>query len=284
MKKALITIPHYFSYVPKNGVYGSYQGDPGPRVAALRDMIIALHRHFMAKDRAARVGDIKNVPANEAQSWSVDIVICGLENFNVIDLLGLPRGAYRFEAVQCHPMLIGFECHRVLSENIGRYDIYGFMEDDLTIDDPTFFEKIAWFAQTTGLKNVLLPHRYEFDLYDAYGKYYVDADFDIGGLVYPAAMPEITLPYLAGNLAFRMARNPHSGCFFLLEDQMRAWMGSGNFLDRDISFAGPLESAATLGMIKNFRVFKPTLPVAGFLELRHHGTRLIKALSFDLPA
>lgn len=281
MKKILITVAHYFSFAPKKGVYGSYQGDPEPRVTALRDLIVALHRHFSGGDRVARIGAERNLPANGQHRWSVDIVVCGLEGFNVVDLLGLPRGLFRFEAVRCHPMMIGFECHRVLAENAGRYDVYGYMEDDLAIEDPLFFDKVTWFAEATGSRNVLLPHRYEFDLYDAHGKYYIDADFDIDGLVYPPTMPELSAPFLGGTVHFRMARNPHSGCFFLTGEQMQAWMASGNFLDRDISWVGPLEAAATLGMIKNFKVFKPAVGNAAFLELRHPGTRLTKALSLD---
>ena len=47
------------------------------------------------------------------------------------------------------------------------------------------------------------------------------------------------------------------------------------FLDGDCSFAGPLESAASLGVMKNFRIYKPAYANAGFLEIRHLHNRYL---------
>ena len=59
---------------------------------------------------------------------------------------------------------------------------------------------------------------------------------------------------------------------------MQTWSRKPYFLDRDTSFIGPLESAATLGVMCAFRVYKPAREHAGFLEIEHFGTRFLENL------
>jgi hypothetical protein len=70
-------------------------------------------------------------------------------------------------------------------------------------------------------------------------------------------------------MRFERWPNPHSGSFFLTAAQMEKWASQPYFGDEDSSFAGPLESAASLGIIKTFRQYKPSPVNAGFLELEH---------------
>jgi hypothetical protein len=53
---------------------------------------------------------------------------------------------------------------------------------------------------------------------------------------------------------------------------MAHWANQTYFLDRDISFVGSLESAATLGIMKTFRIYKTSPEQASFLEIQHFGT------------
>ena len=62
---------------------------------------------------------------------------------------------------------------------------------------------------------------------------------------------------LGQKVNFERTQNPHAGCFFLNARQMETWASRSYFLDRDVSFVGPLESAATLGVMRTFRVYKP---------------------------
>ncbi|MHC5825038.1 MAG: calcium-binding protein, partial [Nostoc sp.] len=73
-------------------------------------------------------------------------------------------------------------------------------------------------------------------------------------------------------ITFRRALNPHAGCYFLNANQMAHWANQTYFIDRDISFVGPLESAATLGIMKTFRIYKTSPEQASFLEIQHFGT------------
>jgi hypothetical protein len=53
---------------------------------------------------------------------------------------------------------------------------------------------------------------------------------------------------------------------------MEHWARQPYFLDRAAFFIGALESAATLGIMRTFQVYKPVLENGDFLEIRHHGT------------
>jgi hypothetical protein len=93
-----------------------------------------------------------------------------------------------------------------------------------------------------------------------------------------ADAPELKGSCLGLELTFRRPSNPHSGCFFLTTKQLRAWASRRDFLDRDTRFIGPLESAATLGLMRAFRVYKSAPEVASFLEIEHAGTAFISNL------
>ena len=131
-----------------------------------------------------------------------------------------------------------------------------------------------------------LPNRYEVARGGVASKAYIDGDLP----------PTVTAPFqdiaeaselkgtcLGHELTFRRPSNPHSGCFFLTHGQLRAWAARGDFLDRDTRFVGPLESAATLGLMRAFRVYKPALEVASFLEIEHAGTAFIGNLRHRAP-
>ena len=59
---------------------------------------------------------------------------------------------------------------------------------------------------------------------------------------------------------------------------METWARQPYFLDRDTRFVGPLESAATLGIMRTFRVYKAAVESAGFLEIEHFGTSFLGQL------
>jgi hypothetical protein len=59
---------------------------------------------------------------------------------------------------------------------------------------------------------------------------------------------------------------------------MEYWARQPYFLDRDVSFVGPLESAATLGIMRTFRVYKPAAESASFLEIEHFGTAFLSMI------
>jgi len=166
----------------------------------------------------------------------------------------------------------------VLRDALGRYDYYAYLEDDLILLDPWFFHKLAWFDRLAGARCLLQPNRYEVAGYVVARKVYVDGDQrpSLTARVRDVqASPEITAEAFGAPLRFRPALNPHAGCYFLTAEQMTYWAGQPYFLDRDLGFIGPLESAATLGNLRAFSIFKPAREQASFLEIQHVGTQFL---------
>lgn len=288
--RILITIPHYCG-APKPGVsveYGSTHGDRTARATALREAIAACQRHFgsqgmMHSRNAERVVRRPNVGA----VTSVDIVVVTTGGRHLLDELDLPVGFFTHQPVDLDPMTLGFACHAVLAERLGQYDYYSYIEDDLVIHDANFFDKLEMFNAAHGESCVLLPNRYETALRSAFQKLYIDramSDDLPEGSVAPDDRRVIQGSFLNRQLALERASNPHSGCFFLDERQMRIWRDQPFFLDRDTGFIGPLESAATLGILKTFKLFKPHLSCANFLEIHHACNRYLERDMKTLPA
>lgn len=273
--RILFTIPHFFD-PHGGGMYGSLRADPRPRRNALATTIIGLHTTF-----GRRQGLLLNpiVQSNTAYGADVDVVVCTTGSNHLLADLNLPAGSYRHHATQASPRLLGFECHAVLRDGLGRYDCYCFLEDDLLITDPLFFEKLRWFNQLAGEDAVLQPNRFEIAVGQPCDKLYID-----GNLKDPeyseqlqdvSDRPIITGEIFGAPMKFQRVNNPHSGCFFLNARQMEQWAERPEFLNRDISFVGPLESAATFAVMHFFRAYKPARENAGFLEIRHLDNRYL---------
>jgi hypothetical protein len=274
MPRTLVTIPHF--YAPQRvAKYGSNQLNPRPRIDSLQATIVALRMHFAERQEMARNENTYNQRANDSYRMDVDVVVCTRGTDHLLAYLGLPDGFFRHEATECEPTLLGFECHKVLQRNLDDYDYFCFMEDDLVIHDPLFFQKLIWFSQSVGPHAVLQPNRYEVSLYHPLRKLYIDSEYAPSPQHRKPERGRINASVLGRDIAFIEALNPHVGFFFLSRAQMEAWIRSPSFLDGDISYVGPLESAATLGLIKNFRVFRTALDTAAFLEIEHFGSRFI---------
>lgn len=284
--RILITIPHYCGPPkPSDGTgavvrYGSTHGGRFERVQALRDAIIACRRHFgpqgmMHSRKTERV--VRR--ANAGSVTGIDVVVVTTGGHHLLDQLDLPDGFHEHRPVDTDPMMLGFACHEVLAERLGRYDVYGYIEDDLVIHDANFFDKLAMFNAAHGKTSVLLPNRYETALKSDFQKLYIDRamlEELPAGSVDPDDRRIIRGPFLNRTLVLERPSNPHSGCFFLDERQMRIWRDKPFFLDRDTSFVGPLESAASLGILRCFRVFKPHESCANFLEIHHACNRYLE--------
>jgi hypothetical protein len=177
--------------------------------------------------------------------------------------------------------LLGFECQKVLLENIEKYDYFCFLEDDIIIQDPLFFTKLNWFNFGAGNSCLLQPNRYEVTEDQKPFKAYIDGDIsplatqDFQNIKeeYEIEGDLLTIPVI-----FRRPLNPHSGCYFLNQEQMKNWSKQSHFLDKDTSFVGPLESAATLGIMKTFKIYKTIPEQANLFEVRHCGDRYLKLI------
>jgi hypothetical protein len=283
--RVLVAIPHYYAgpgtTSPDGRWHGSVRQAAHARVEALSGCIRALHQLYGPAqhiiDQATRVAR----PANDQVSGRVDVVVCTTGTNHLLGHLGLPDGSYTQHPSGCPPKLLGFECHAALRDGLGAHDYYVYLEDDLIARDPWLFVKLGWFTAQLGDGVLLQPNRYEVGPLGLVHKAYIDGDLDVA---VTAPFQNVTVaPIATGRLlgttvTFHRAKNPHAGCFFLNGRQMESWARRPDFLDRDTSFIGPLESAATLGIMRAFRVYKPAPACASFLEIEHSGTSFLGQL------
>ncbi|MGV3484615.1 MAG: calcium-binding protein, partial [Planctomycetaceae bacterium] len=169
----------------------------------------------------------------------------------------------------------------VLRESIDRAEWFGYLEDDLWIADALWLEKLAWFQSIAGEDALLLPNRFERSDGPLAAKAYVDGN--LAKRVTTAYQDlddraELIASCMDREVRFVRARNPHAGCYFVTQTQLRSWMSQPSFNDRDAAFIGPLESAATLGIMRTFRIYKPAIENAGFFEIEHQSNQFISQL------
>jgi hypothetical protein len=159
------------------------------------------------------------------------------------------------------------------------------MEDDLVLHDPMWFCKLRSFNAVAGSDCLLMPNRYELAVRPFIGKVYIDGDIheDLIAPVRDTAAfrgfdvsSEMELSCFGVSIRFRRPKNPHAGCFFLTAEQMETWSKQPYFLDRDTSFVAPMASAASLGAMRTFRIYKPAACNAMFFEIQHFGTHWIR--------
>jgi hypothetical protein len=164
-----------------------------------------------------------------------------------------------------------------MRDRVGHYDIYAYLEDDLVVDDPNFFSKIAWFARHFGPRALLLPVRYEMASTGTPAKLSLSNRLS-SQLSAPFQRRELST-VLRGRWngveqTFRLPNNPHAGCYVLTDDQLRLWTADPSFYDRDASWVSPLESAATYSPGKVFGLYMPAEPDPWFLQIEHFGAPL----------
>ncbi len=193
-------------------------------------------------------------PANELLRAEVHVVICTTGGQHLLDRLPVDRNLYYHHPTHSEPPLLGYECQAVLRDRWGNYDYYCFLEDDLILHDPWLFAKLAWFSSQCGPEAVLLPNRFERGAETLVNKAYIDGDLAeraTAGFQDVTQNAEFRGTALGVPVVFRRPLNPHAGCYFLTAGQMAHWMKQPHFLDRSSAFVGPLESAATLGIMRH---------------------------------
>lgn len=274
MAKILVTIPHYY-LSDKKVRHGSAQMGDKQRIKALTSCLFNLYSLFSSSVCMFDTSNRRTIAVNQDYTHQINVVICTANGKHLLKSPELLDYAFEHRDLKMEdPRFLGFECQKVLKENFGNYDYYCYMEDDLLIHDPYFFEKIAWFNKATNNECVLIPKMYEVSTRGQVLKAYVD-----GNIVIQATEKyqnirenyELSTSYLNNTLSLIRACNPHSGCFFLNKVQMEKWLNQPYFLDLDTGFVSPLESAACVGLMKTFRVYKPHPKNASFLEIQHFG-------------
>jgi hypothetical protein len=282
--RILVAIPHFYGKSapsPDGRAHGSIAAGERSRSIALSACIASLHQLYGPSQHIIEQATRRALPANGRVAGHVDIVICTTGPDHLLGSLTLPPESFTHQPASCPPRLLGFECHAALRDRLGNYDFYAYLEDDLISRDPWLFIKLGWFAQQLGDGVLLQPNRYEVGPLGLVHKAYIDGDLraDVTAPFQNVdEFPVATGRLLGTTVTFQRAKNPHAGCFFLNARQMETWVRQPGFLDRDTSFIGPLESAATLGVMRTFRVYKPVADSASFLEIEHFGRGFLDQL------
>ena len=273
--RILLAIVHHWN-PDGDGRHQSLRPNPQPRLDALQAQLLSLRRLGLRQGHL-NIASMQVCAANERLLHEIDIVLVHDGSNHVLQFLDpvFLDGVKQVVVDIDNPRMLGFAAQRALADQLDKnYDLYGYLEDDLVINDPLFFHKISWFTNETSPAHVLLPQRYEF----ASGPHMVDR-FYIDGPLHPqdleSVIPEPVLPIQTkqpgGPLLLESPTNPHSGCFVLTHQQLSHWVEQPFWQDGDVSFVGPLESAATLGIAKAFSLYKPCFANASWLEIQHWG-------------
>lgn len=287
--RLLFVVPHYFRTRERSqdrltGKHGSVTASPESRANGLRKTVTSLHQTFGRSQAVIRIADRRTIPANEATRHEVHLVIVTTGGDHLLHRAELPNGLFQHVAVDGDPTDLGFHCQRILRDRWGNYDYYGYLEDDLSITDAWFFEKLRWFNSHVGDQKLLMPNRFERAEGLAYDKCYLDGDL-APHVTQPfqdiTESPELKSTVLGRPVRFVRPWNPHSGAYFLNSAQMRTWMEQAHFGSPSREFIGPLESAATLGVMKTFQIYKPAPENANFLEIEHDDCRFIRMIRLE---
>lgn len=181
------------------------------------------------------------------------------------------------------PRMLPFAAHRHMADHAGAYDWFVYSEDDLVLRDGGFFEKQQWFRDNFGGMRLLQPNRYETNPRGTRCKTFIDGDVrkHLTERYFEQVRGESQLEARWGlrNVTMSRARNPHSGFFAITRAELAHWMAQPHFLDLDCSFVGPLESAATLAMLKTFPMYKAWGDSQDFCQIQHLD-RKFSALAF----
>ena len=272
--RVLVTIPHFCRRGASEAPYGSESGDIAARRAQVQRCLAALHQTFGPRQSLANTTPTQ---ANTTLGATIDVaLVTSGENHLANEL---PRHLFTQFHTEIDPRHLGFMCHDILREHAGRYDYFVYLEDDIELTDPLFFNKLTWFSRQFGHSALLQPNRFELAHDLDVMKFYIDGNTTVPELT--ARFQDITArPRLVGeafgrDYLFERVENPHAGCFFLNAPQLARIAASPRFGSPTAELFGPLESAATLAVMRTFEVYKPARENAGFLEANHLGRRFL---------
>jgi hypothetical protein len=240
---ALVCLAHFYREKPAAGQvrYGSHGLTPkASRLGSVSRCVGALAGLFGRSSALLHQSQARAVPVYGSGAMDLQIGLVMRRDANLWAELGHLHAYLTPVVTDAPPMEVGFAAHRFGGMNVGQFDWYGFMEDDLEVVDPLFFRKMDWFVKEAGPDAVLFPQRVE-----------------------------------AGPVA--------GVSHFLKAEQLAKWMKDPEFGVAKTDFIGPLESAATLGVMKNFRIYKPGVENPDFLEVRHAGNAYFSLLGGRIP-
>ena len=272
--RVLLAIPHVFAPRPDSLYSSQTEAKRTIKQHALRQATLAnLDRQRSSHCIHASLGKTGPIVTRRLQtSMGVDLSI---QLFTppsanlAVDLADHPN-LHRVDPDVADFTRVPSVASRRLLEQAADYDLVGYLEDDLLIEDPEFFHKIAWLDRQSDGSYAFLPHRCES--IPGEGDVILSGDPDGGRSdLFWGTGEQLSVAWPLGERRFYRATNPHSGCYFLTRRQalgllhhwvQRQWCA-------DFQLAGPLEQASTGLLLPIFKVMKPVVEHYRFLMVRH---------------
>jgi hypothetical protein len=274
--RILLAIAHFFRAEEGSNHSSTDAHRRDQRAAAIRSVIDAWRGHY-GPTYAINVWQKRFEPMiGVADQLDIIVMVNGDNHLLDADYCR-SRGVRLYDAKLDNPRMLGFTAHKLFADARNVYDVFAFSEDDLRPTGCDMIPRILAFHDDYGWRRVLFPNRFEFNARGPALKTYIDGMLRPGLLApFEAALPDER--FLKGRqgakpLTFQRATNPHCGFFAITAEQLTHWMAQPHFGDQDCSFISPLESAATLGILKTFPIYKPFGRDMGWLEIEHLDTR-----------
>ena len=274
--RILLTIAHFFRAEEGSNHSSTDAHRRDQRAAAIRSVIDAWRGHY-GPVSAINVWQKRFEPMIGVADQLDIIVLVNGDNHLLDADYCRSRGVRLYDAKLENPRMLGFTAHKLFADARNVYDVFAFSEDDLRPTGGDMIPRILAFQEDFGWRRVLFPNRFEWNPRGPALKTYIDGMLRPGLLApFEAALPDER--FLKGRqgakpLTFQRATNPHCGFFAITSEQLTHWMAQPQFGDQDCSFISPLESAATLGILKTFPIYKPFGRDMGWLEIEHLDTR-----------
>lgn len=272
--KCLIAIPHIFQ--PQVGSPYSSQNETkrNLKTEALRiSTIDNLNRHSMChwihaslgKNKPIRTRKIKKIGGVE-----LEIQVYTKTEASLASTLEYNDKLKIFNVENCSNIEIAAFASQKLLEQYRDYDILGYMEDDILIEDPEFFQKIKYFHENLQSEYTVIPHRCEH--IRGVGDVILSGDPDGGRPdLFWDTKESIKIDWPTGTKEVYRATNPHSGCFFISKQQAQRIYNHWNNREWKSAFvlSGPLEQAASGRLLELLKIMKPRPEDYQFFMVRH---------------
>jgi hypothetical protein len=274
--RALVVFAHYFKAESKSTYSSTNAAQREARRESIARVLLAWRAQF--GETASLNVEHKKLELNPPALDTLDMAVVVNGDDHLLDDAMLNRlGVEKLSVSLDQPRMLPFMAQRIMEQRKARYDWFVYSEEDVLPHDASFFGKLGAFQKNFGARRVLQPNRYEVNAAALRAKTYIDGDLRIGLMsrlfsFVPETENLLVQRDASGVLKFARAMNPHSGFFALSAEQFEMWSSAKHFLDMDCSFISPLESAATLGLLKTFSVYKPVLPMH-HLEIEHLDTK-----------
>ena len=274
--RILLAIAHFFRAEEGSNHSSTDAHRRDQRAIAIRSVIDSWRGHYGAVS-SINVWQKKFEPMAGVEDQLDIIVLVNGENHLLDAEYCRSRGVRLYDAKLDNPRMLGFTAHKLFADARNIYDVFAFSEDDLRPTGGDLVPRILAFQDDFGWRRVLFPNRFEWNQRGPSLKTYIDGMLRPGLLApFETALPDerfVKGRQGARPLSFQRATNPHCGFFALTAEQLAHWVAQPHFGDQDCSFISPLESAATLGILKTFPIYKPFGRNMGWLEIEHLDTR-----------